>query len=123
MYLSHLSPGWSIGVRGSAAIASSHVVWGVAPPAGEGGFALLLIAFTSAISCLPLVSLSITWVVVLVITWWAPPAWVASVPVPVGRVFAALDGHAARSGHIGCLGTLQDCGLNIKNINCVEMIG
>lgn len=108
VYLSHLSPGWSVGVGGSAAIASSHVVWGVASPAGEGGFARLLITFTSAVSCLPLVSLSITWVVVLVVTWGTPPAWVASIPVPVGRIFAALYRHAAWPSHIGCLGTLQE---------------
>lgn len=108
MYLSHLSPGWCVGVGGSAAIASSHIVWGVTPPAGEGWFALLLIALASAVSRLPLVSLSVTWVVVLVVTWWAPPAWVASVPVPVGRIFTALYGHAAWSSNIGCFGTLQE---------------
>lgn len=123
LYLCHLSPGWSIGVGRSAAIASSHVVWGVAPPAREGRFALLLITFTSAVSCLPLVSLSITWVVVLIVAWGAPPAWVASVPVPVGRIFAALNGHSAWPSNIGCLGTLQNWRSHTVNVSFGNIVG
>ena len=125
---------------GGARPKSTYKVWRVAPSARVRGPALLLLGLhlslggtvrtvtaalvpsTAAISTfssaaaatatatrLPLaVALVVVWV--LAVTWRAPPARVAPVPVAVGSVLAALDGDASGPGDVGRLCSLETRG-------------